>query len=115
MSLNPIRPWRNIERRKSRQIMVGNVPVGGDALDSSVSPLGFRMLSKVPRLPGAIVDRLVEHFGSLQRLLAAGIDDLMAVDGVGVDPELAGAHQGLARQLQQDSVEARAVHAVSGE
>ncbi|PTX03921.1 flavodoxin-dependent (E)-4-hydroxy-3-methylbut-2-enyl-diphosphate synthase [Pararhodobacter aggregans] len=31
MSLNPIRPWRNIERRKSRQIMVGRVPVGGDA------------------------------------------------------------------------------------
>ena len=31
MSLNHIRPWRHIERRKSRQIMVGNVPVGGDA------------------------------------------------------------------------------------
>ncbi|MCC5986977.1 MAG: flavodoxin-dependent (E)-4-hydroxy-3-methylbut-2-enyl-diphosphate synthase [Pararhodobacter sp.] len=31
MSLNPIRPWRNIERRKSRQVMVGAVPVGGDA------------------------------------------------------------------------------------
>lgn len=31
MSHNPIRPWRNIERRKSRQIMVGDVPVGGDA------------------------------------------------------------------------------------
>lgn len=29
--LNSIRPWRHIERRKSRQIMVGNVPVGGDA------------------------------------------------------------------------------------
>ncbi|MCB9988950.1 MAG: flavodoxin-dependent (E)-4-hydroxy-3-methylbut-2-enyl-diphosphate synthase [Rhodospirillales bacterium] len=26
-----VRPWRHIERRKSRQIMVGNVPVGGDA------------------------------------------------------------------------------------
>ncbi|NOX93821.1 MAG: flavodoxin-dependent (E)-4-hydroxy-3-methylbut-2-enyl-diphosphate synthase [Alphaproteobacteria bacterium] len=26
-----LRPWRDIERRKSRQIMVGNVPVGGDA------------------------------------------------------------------------------------
>src|SRR5438874_6027314 len=26
-----IRPWRDIERRKSRQIMVGSVPVGGDA------------------------------------------------------------------------------------
>ncbi len=31
MSLNHIRPWRNIYRRESRQIMVGNVPVGGDA------------------------------------------------------------------------------------
>ena len=31
MTHNHIRPWRNIERRKSRQIMVGNVPVGGDA------------------------------------------------------------------------------------
>ena len=31
MSLNHVRPWRNIYRRKSRQIMVGSVPVGGDA------------------------------------------------------------------------------------
>ena len=29
---NPsLRPWRDIDRRKSRQIMVGDVPVGGDA------------------------------------------------------------------------------------
>ena len=26
-----IRPWRDIERRKSRQVLVGKVPVGGDA------------------------------------------------------------------------------------
>ncbi len=31
MTHNPVRPWRNIERRQSRQIMVGNVPVGGGA------------------------------------------------------------------------------------
>lgn len=31
MSHNPVRPWRNIDRRISRQIMVGNVPVGGGA------------------------------------------------------------------------------------
>ncbi|WP_306044781.1 flavodoxin-dependent (E)-4-hydroxy-3-methylbut-2-enyl-diphosphate synthase [Nioella sp. MMSF_3534] len=31
MSHNPIRPWRNIDRRDSRRIMVGNVPVGGGA------------------------------------------------------------------------------------
>jgi len=28
---NDLRPWRNIARRKSRQIMVGKVPVGGNA------------------------------------------------------------------------------------
>ncbi|MBT8424515.1 MAG: flavodoxin-dependent (E)-4-hydroxy-3-methylbut-2-enyl-diphosphate synthase, partial [Silicimonas sp.] len=31
MSLNHVRPWRNIYRRMSRQIHVGSVPVGGDA------------------------------------------------------------------------------------
>ncbi len=31
MELNHVRPWRNIYRRKSRQIHVGSVPVGGDA------------------------------------------------------------------------------------
>ncbi|GAA4009265.1 flavodoxin-dependent (E)-4-hydroxy-3-methylbut-2-enyl-diphosphate synthase [Sphingomonas swuensis] len=29
--MSAIRPWRTIERRNCRQIMVGNVPVGGDA------------------------------------------------------------------------------------
>ena len=31
MSHNPIRPWRNIDRRKSRRVMLGTVPVGDGA------------------------------------------------------------------------------------
>ena len=31
MTHNPVRPWRNIDRRQSRRIHVGPVPVGGDA------------------------------------------------------------------------------------
>ena len=31
MNLNSIRPWRSIDRRSSRKIMVGSVPVGGDS------------------------------------------------------------------------------------
>jgi diadenylate cyclase len=54
-----------------------------DLLDSPVSPRGFRLLARVPRLPEVINDRLVEHFGGLQKLLAASIDDLQAVEGVG--------------------------------
>jgi (E)-4-hydroxy-3-methylbut-2-enyl-diphosphate synthase len=30
-AMSSLRPWRDIARRTSRQIMVGNVPVGGDA------------------------------------------------------------------------------------
>lgn len=58
-------------------------PVGGDALDSTVSPKGYRLLARIQRVPGAIADRLVEHFNGLQPLLAANVDDLMDVDGVG--------------------------------
>jgi diadenylate cyclase len=52
-------------------------------LDGAVAPRGYRLLAKVPRLPSPVVDRLVEHFGTLQKLLAASIDDLQAVEGVG--------------------------------
>jgi len=54
-----------------------------EALDTPVSPRGHRLLSRVPRLPGAVRDRVVEHFGGLQKLLAASVEDLQAVDGVG--------------------------------
>ncbi len=42
MSVNPVRPWRNIYRRKSRQIMVGPVPVGGDA------PISVQTMTNTP-------------------------------------------------------------------
>jgi (E)-4-hydroxy-3-methylbut-2-enyl-diphosphate synthase len=40
--LSHIRPWRHIERRKSRQIMVGSVPVGGDA------PISVQSMTNTP-------------------------------------------------------------------
>ncbi len=52
-------------------------------LDSAVMPRGYRLLHKIPRLPVGIINRLVTHFGSLQRLLAASAEDLMQVEGVG--------------------------------
>ncbi len=55
----------------------------GELLDAPVAPRGYRLLAKVPRLPPAVVDRLVEHFGTLQKLLSAGIEDLQVVEGVG--------------------------------
>jgi diadenylate cyclase len=53
-----------------------------EVLESAASPRGYRMLSRVPRLPSPLLDRLVDHFGGLQKLLAASVEDLQAVDGV---------------------------------
>jgi diadenylate cyclase len=54
-----------------------------DGLDQPLSPRGYRLLGRVPRLPEPVVERMIAHFGSLQKLLAASIDDLQSVDGVG--------------------------------
>jgi diadenylate cyclase len=71
-------------------------PSTPEALDTTVSPRGFRLLAKVPRLPPTVVDRLVEHFETLQRLLGATVEDLQAVDGVG-DARARGVREGLSR------------------
>jgi diadenylate cyclase len=79
-------------------------PASSDALDAAVSPRGFRLLAKVPRLPGPVVDRLVDHFGSLQRLLGATVEDLQAVDGVG-DARARGVREGLSRLAEASILE----------
>ena len=54
-----------------------------EGLETSITPRGFRLLARVPRLPDVITDRIVGHFGGLQKLLAATTEDLMKVEGVG--------------------------------
>jgi diadenylate cyclase len=75
-----------------------------DALDASVSPKGYRLLTKVPRLPTMIVERLVDHFGDLQKLLAANLDDLMLVEGVG-DQRARAVREGLSRLAESSILE----------
>lgn len=56
---------------------------GQDSLEAVIQPHGYRLLSGLKAVPRAVADRLVEHFGGLQNLMAATIDDLMTVDGIG--------------------------------
>jgi len=79
-------------------------PAGAEALETAVSPRGYRLLAKVPRLPGLVVDRLIEHFGGLQKLLAAGIDDLQAVEGVG-ETRARSVREGLSRLAESSILE----------
>ena len=65
-------------------------------LDAGLSPRGLRLLSKVPRLPDDAVDRLSTHFGSLQKLLRASVEDLEQVEGVD-EPRARAIKEALAR------------------
>jgi diadenylate cyclase len=76
----------------------------GEQLDAAVSPRGYRLLARVPRLPGAVIERLVDHFGGLQKLLAASIDDLQAVDGVG-ESRARSVREGLSRLAESSILE----------
>ncbi|MDP9821643.1 DNA integrity scanning diadenylate cyclase DisA [Nocardioides massiliensis] len=73
-------------------------------LDAAVSPRGYRLLAKVPRLPQTVVERLVEHFGNLQKLLSAGIDDLLTVEGVG-ELRARSVREGLSRLAESSILE----------
>jgi diadenylate cyclase len=53
------------------------------ALDSGIQPRGYRLLARIPRLPSAVIERIVERFGNLQKILRATVDDLEDVTGVG--------------------------------
>ncbi len=60
--LHQIRPWRRIVRRKSRQIMVGKVAVGGDA------PISVQTMTNTPTTDvGATIDQI-------RRCEEAGVD-----------------------------------------
>jgi len=77
---------------------------GADSLDRQISPRGYRMLAKIPRLPRLIVDRLVDHFATLQKLLAAGVDDLQTVEGVG-ETRAKAVREGLSRLAESSILE----------
>lgn len=75
-----------------------------DLLDLPVSPRGYRLLARVPRLPRLVVDRLVEHFGGLQKLLSASIEELQAVEGVG-ETRARSVREGLSRLAESSILE----------
>jgi diadenylate cyclase len=76
----------------------------GEHLDAAVAPRGYRLLAKVPRLPSTGVERLVDHFDTLQKLLSAGVDDLQAVDGVG-ELRARSVREGLSRLAESSILE----------
>ena len=51
--------------------------------DFPVSPRGYRVLGRVPRIPKLVVQKITHELGGLEEVLAAPDAELAAVDGVG--------------------------------
>jgi len=54
-----------------------------NTLDYPVSPRGYRILGRIPRLPRMVVQNIVREFNGLDEILAATDPELEAVEGVG--------------------------------
>ncbi len=106
----PERVLHNLEELNATDLVDVNavsVALGlgaNEHLDSPASPRGYRLLARVPRLPAPVVERLVEHFGGLQKLLAASVDDLQAVEGVG-ELRARSVREGLSRLAESSILE----------
>jgi diadenylate cyclase len=55
----------------------------GEDLDSPLQAKGYRLLAHIPRLPDAVIGRIIGRFGSLQKLMQATVADLCDVGGIG--------------------------------
>lgn len=52
-------------------------------MDTLISPKGYRILSKVPRIPSNVIENLIKEFEDLSSIIEADIDDLDKVEGIG--------------------------------
>jgi diadenylate cyclase len=60
-----------------------HLPGDTSELDASLQPRGYRLLSKIPRLPLQIIEHIVDRFATLHKIMRASIIDLEEVEGVG--------------------------------
>jgi len=52
-------------------------------VDTLVSPRGFRMLSRIPRIPASVIENIVKNFRQLKRVTVATYEELDNVEGIG--------------------------------
>ncbi len=75
---------------------------GVNSLDLTISPKGYRILGKIPRIPSSVLENTIQMFNSLERILKASISQLDAVEGIG-EVRARSIKEGL-RRLQEQSM-----------
>lgn len=72
-------------------------------MDTLISPRGYRILSKVPRIPSNVIENLIKEFKELSAIIEADIDDLDNVEGIG-EARATAIRSGLKRIREQISL-----------
>jgi diadenylate cyclase len=75
-------PYRKL-LESERLVELLGYPRDVNPLDHSVSPRGFRILNRIPRLPEGVVKKVVTELGDLEAIIRATQRDLEAISGVG--------------------------------
>ena len=81
--------YNNIEKLSSQDLLDLDIIAkvlgypGVSLIDKLISTRGYRILNMIPRLPASIVDNMIKHFGELQKIMDASLEELDLVDGVG--------------------------------
>jgi diadenylate cyclase len=69
-----------------------------------LQPRGYRLLAKIPRLPDQVIEKIIDRFGNLQKIMRATIDDLDDVEGVG-EARARAIKEGLSRLAESSILE----------
>lgn len=81
--------YRQIENMSSEELVdldfisriIGYI--GVPLVDTLISPRGYRMLNKIPRIPVNVIENLVKHFRELKATMEASYEQLDSVEGIG--------------------------------
>ena len=73
--------------------------------DTLISPRGYRILSKIPRIPSNVIENLINHFDSFNDVLEADTEELDQVEGIG-EARARAIRTGLRRINEQISLKA---------
>ena len=57
--------------------------IGVTLVDTLISPRGYRMLTKIPRIPLSVIENTVKHFKEIKAIIEATYEQLDKVEGIG--------------------------------
>ncbi|WP_165999136.1 DNA integrity scanning diadenylate cyclase DisA [Bacillus sp. Cs-700] len=83
---SPADVMKRLKRLSSDDLLEENAIMkilGYQDQNENVTPRGYRILHKIPRLPSNIIENLVDSFNNLNAISKASIEELDHVDGIG--------------------------------